>query len=796
MKHISLLSLSHHFSVWSVLTIILSLTHSNLCYSNEKITQEQIEMLMKNLNQGTLDFKKNMQPALNNQRKEALKTTQPDVDKSIEKLKQLQLNQQQQFNQNIAQAKDDFDSKYTRMSIEELEKLGETGDGAAMAEIMLRMQQGARQNIGNSSSPNLSERINPDQWLKQSRNDYFFRQKDKLANGKLDSIETVVENNLKDFRNKFEQCGDQISCYEKTSRDCTSLLAEVGEFYLRAGFYDFAEIYADAAHKVLEKRVLGKEVNLSNHVCLHKNVPSKGDVFSVVNVSSAGALSTTYYELGKIKEIRAILATMPQMFISSTEANGLIQQEKFNDAKKILLKKGNSGLVESVAPGLMQFAKMMGESKKALSGFKQAENSIKQELIARLDFATGNYPEVIQHGSNKRHLLARALLKTRTDDTKLQNLIEENNRKPGSGSTPEEKLLLALEFKVLEADVNMTFGNHKQSTNQLLAVIDEYIRTFKGIRTSNTVLQLVEHPLFRSREIPLMHNIMRIGQNLLLNNPETDLAEKLFFLAQTQTAYTTTAAIDNFSQRHLVKQNKSVDLLRRYQDTQRKIRKLMAIHRYQILYRQESLAKNTFTQLSKTQDELKNFTDEIQNNKNAIDKVKEGTLLSITDIQKHLGKDEALIAYILLDKLAIHPNLDIFDFPDAKSYAWVITQNSKHLVDLNIAPSKIKIAKDSIISDMSLGDTSMNKSSRSAAYSLFKGVFEPLEKLLQGKENISVITGGALDGVPFQMFLREKLGRVKSYQHAPFLVRDYAFSYLESTQKPQRIDNINILVYL
>lgn len=651
-----------------------------------------------------------------------------------------------------------------------------------------------------TSLPLILQSINKNnsQWINQPRTDYFFRQEDRLlAKGELGAVEIIVSRKFKKIKDQFEQCGDRALCFEQTSKKCTSLLARVGAYYLRAGFYDFAEIYADAAYNVLSKRILGKQGNLPEHVCLHPKVPPSKFVFSVLGLSSATSLVNTLFELGKEDDIKAIEATLNLKMMSSFNANAFVQKREFKKAKENLMKNGNSGFIGAIISG-GQANDRTGNPEKKSKFVQQIEHKVGQELIARLDYVMGNYSEVIKYGSNERHLLTRALLKTRSDDAKLEQLI---NQTPKFDDRPEYKLLLQLEYNVLKIEFKMVTEKYKDAAEQLSVVIDEYTHHYKMIRNNAGALHLAEHPLFRSREVPLIHNIMRIGINLLDKGIAGNLTEKLFYLTQMRTAYSTTAAIDSLKQRLNAESREFVDLLRLSQDQQRKVRKLMVTHRYHSLYKQTMLAKKSFDELNAAQAELDRLSKILQNNKNEIVKIKGGTLVAVTDIQEKLAVDEALIVYVLLDKLAIHPNLNIFDIPKAVSYAWVITQNKKHLVLLNLTPSEIEAAKIPILSNMRV-NAGMKTKARDAAHDLFKGLFEPLEKYLQGKDNISVITDGALDGLPLQMFLREKLeGRTPDYQTASFLVRDYAFSYLPSVSsfyalKSIDYSKINLTTYL
>ncbi|BCG64802.1 MAG: hypothetical protein methR_P2594 [Methyloprofundus sp.] len=84
--------------------------------------------------------------------REGLSPQYAEMMKEMQRAMQLQQQAQGQFDKDLENANNDYDSKYTRMSDIELRSLMQKGDRGAIAEYILRMQQGSREKIGDSNA--------------------------------------------------------------------------------------------------------------------------------------------------------------------------------------------------------------------------------------------------------------------------------------------------------------------------------------------------------------------------------------------------------------------------------------------------------------------------------------------------------------------------------------------------------------------------------------------------------------------------------------------------------------------
>lgn len=79
--------------------------------------------------------------------REGLSPQYAEMMKEMQRAMQLQQQAQGQFDKDLENANNDYDSKYTRMSDIELRSLMQKGDRGAIAEYILRMQQGSREKL-------------------------------------------------------------------------------------------------------------------------------------------------------------------------------------------------------------------------------------------------------------------------------------------------------------------------------------------------------------------------------------------------------------------------------------------------------------------------------------------------------------------------------------------------------------------------------------------------------------------------------------------------------------------------
>ena len=141
-------------------------------------------------------------------------------------------------------------------------------------------------------------------------------------------------------------------------------------------------------------------------------------------------------------------------------------------------------------------------------------------------------------------------------------------------------------------------------------------------------------------------------------------------------------------------------------------------------------------------------------------------------MQQLLGPEEALLAYLVSKK---------------KTYVWAVQRNK---ADIFIADVGRKALQDAV-KELRRGlDPALSQGSdlppfnRSAAYKLFKQIFEPAEKALDGARHVFVVADGALQSLPLGVLVTGKpQGAVKGfadYRQVSWLAKKYALTTLPS----------------
>jgi CHAT domain-containing protein/Tfp pilus assembly protein PilF len=137
------------------------------------------------------------------------------------------------------------------------------------------------------------------------------------------------------------------------------------------------------------------------------------------------------------------------------------------------------------------------------------------------------------------------------------------------------------------------------------------------------------------------------------------------------------------------------------------------------------------------------------------------TPISISDTQSLLTDDEGIV---------------LFDF-DAESYAWIITRTNADWVELKISSKdlgeQVKRVRASLTFDID------KPFDRQLAWEIYNSTFGPIADKLEGKKRLSIVTNGALTGIPFQLLVT-KGPRDKRLREADWLVRSYAITNLPS----------------
>ncbi|MFA8341959.1 MAG: CHAT domain-containing protein [Rhodothermaceae bacterium] len=135
-------------------------------------------------------------------------------------------------------------------------------------------------------------------------------------------------------------------------------------------------------------------------------------------------------------------------------------------------------------------------------------------------------------------------------------------------------------------------------------------------------------------------------------------------------------------------------------------------------------------------------------------------VIQIDDVQKKLDGKTALIEYSLTEK-----NIVLFVFTD-DNFKAVKLPISENLSDE--------------ITSLLEGITNRNFIEYSStAYSLYKLVFQPIEKYLTGKDNLIIIPDDEISNIPFEALLTEpsKQNNSHNYHQLEYLIKSYNVTY-------------------
>ncbi|MBE0653616.1 MAG: CHAT domain-containing protein [Bacteroidales bacterium] len=140
-------------------------------------------------------------------------------------------------------------------------------------------------------------------------------------------------------------------------------------------------------------------------------------------------------------------------------------------------------------------------------------------------------------------------------------------------------------------------------------------------------------------------------------------------------------------------------------------------------------------------------------------------VVSSTEVQNNLRKEEAIIEYSLSDSLL---------------YTYVITNQNISVLEQKVDPSFRKLCLDyyqTITSQsFSYGVRKTFNDYSKQAYQLYKILIQPVEGLIEGR-NIILIPDGEISYVSFDALLKEPVDAgLMNYYRLPFLIYDHGFS--------------------
>ncbi|WP_299894526.1 CHAT domain-containing protein [uncultured Aquimarina sp.] len=133
-------------------------------------------------------------------------------------------------------------------------------------------------------------------------------------------------------------------------------------------------------------------------------------------------------------------------------------------------------------------------------------------------------------------------------------------------------------------------------------------------------------------------------------------------------------------------------------------------------------------------------------------------LLSISDVQKHLGEQRTLVEYFMADD---------------KMYSFVITKNTANVKELagEKINKKIKEFRSAILDKD-------KEAYKTLAYELYEQLLLPIKEYIVGNQLI-IVPDESLWHLNFELLLTSDLG-TSDYQELPYLLKDYAISYANS----------------
>jgi len=135
------------------------------------------------------------------------------------------------------------------------------------------------------------------------------------------------------------------------------------------------------------------------------------------------------------------------------------------------------------------------------------------------------------------------------------------------------------------------------------------------------------------------------------------------------------------------------------------------------------------------------------------------SVLSIQEAKNLLADEESIISYI---------------FGEEKLFAFIITASESKIVELGFSEEVIRAlgtVRDGVLS----GST---KDYITSAHSLYEKLFEPIKPYLSGKK-VLIMADQKLHYLPFEMLLTS-MPKNENFHEMPYLLRDYAISYIPS----------------
>ena len=145
----------------------------------------------------------------------------------------------------------------------------------------------------------------------------------------------------------------------------------------------------------------------------------------------------------------------------------------------------------------------------------------------------------------------------------------------------------------------------------------------------------------------------------------------------------------------------------------------------------------------------------------------------LSDLQKLLNPEEALVAYLVSDQ---------------ETYVWAVRRDRAEIFVADVGQEALRDAVAELRGGLDASGvyklSDLPPFDRSAAHKLFKQIFAPAEKVLEGARHVFVVADGALQSLPLGVLVTdEPKGDFKDfagYRRVPWLAKKYALTTLPS----------------
>lgn len=362
-------------------------------------------------------------------------------------------------------------------------------------------------------------------------------------------------------------------------------------------------------------------------------------------------------------------------------------------------------------------------------GSEDPDVAISYQNVGNLYYLKGDYDTALQY------------INSGIESMKIYPLPEIPLEKSFLRSLPITIRLLYLKSKVLLADTD-NIDNNKKALQYLTSADELLTRFYKELTITSPKLQWT----------PEFYDICRLAVSAIVKFPERDSisekdafrwAEQAHARMLTEQLEKSVTSLENLVPQELLSRaeyykNQTAQIEENFED---ELDKLPPEERH-------TAALKLYLQVWNYDSSLTRWTNSLEQKYPLYAHFKYPQPVGLEDVQKILAKDEALLAYDVLND---------------KTVAWVIYRDKFFFVTLPVT--------DSII-------TSMSDSLRNAALSkkyaslLYNRLFKPLEEHLNKNRVLYIIPDGSLRLIPFEMLYDESSNE--------YLLTRYKIAYLQS----------------